>query len=320
MSKAFKIMSLTASVLILAGCIIFGIAMSALGWDFGKLSTDKYVFSTHYVAESYTAISVDGSTAAINLIPSEDDTTRVELYDKEEKEYSVFVKSGVLTVEIESRPWYADIGINLEDPMINLYIPEGKYTTLTVKTDTGDVIIPESYSFESIDISADTADVLCSASSDELIKIHTSTGDVKLDGLTAGGIDVTVSTGKIKLTNVISNGAASFKVSTGDIFLTDFSSKSLASTGSTGDVNLKNVLVEGKMEIERTTGDVTLTSSDAESIMIKTDTGDVSGTLLTEKIFSVSTNTGKRDVPNTHSGGLCEIKTTTGDIKIKLTP
>jgi DUF4097 and DUF4098 domain-containing protein YvlB len=58
--------------------------------------------------------------------------------------------------------------------------------------------------------------------------------------------------------------------------------------------------------------------SDAAELSIKTDTGDVTGTLLTEKIFDAKSSTGDVDVPKTGSGGKCEIRTGTGDIRIKI--
>jgi len=63
---------------------------------------------------------------------------------------------------------------------------------------------------------------------------------------------------------------------------------------------------------------VRLNTCDAESILIKTSTSDVTGTLRSEKVFLVKTSTGKVDVPESGSGGKCEITTSTGDIRIEL--
>jgi DUF4097 and DUF4098 domain-containing protein YvlB len=57
---------------------------------------------------------------------------------------------------------------------------------------------------------------------------------------------------------------------------------------------------------------------DAEEIIIHTDTGDVTGTLLTPKIFQVETDTGRVDIPESGSGGKCQIKTDTGDIQVEI--
>ena len=61
---------------------------------------------------------------------------------------------------------------------------------------------------------------------------------------------------------------------------------------------------------------MTLKDCDAAELEIKTGTGDVQGTLLSEKVFVVKTNTGKIQVPETVTGGKCKITTTTGDIRI----
>ena len=49
-----------------------------------------------------------------------------------------------------------------------------------------------------------------------------------------------------------------------------------------------------------------------------TDTGDVRGSLLSEKVFIVNTDTGRKEVPDTITGGRCEITTDTGDVKITI--
>ena len=94
--------------------------------------------------------------------------------------------------------------------------------------------------------------------------------------------------------------------------------KSLISNGDTGDITLKNVTATEKFLIERDTGDVNFENSDAYEIHVETDTGDVKGTILTEKVFITKTDTGKINVPQTHSGGRCEIETDTGDIIISI--
>ena len=59
-------------------------------------------------------------------------------------------------------------------------------------------------------------------------------------------------------------------------------------------------------------------ASDAEAIFVQTDTGDVTGSLLTEKVFSTRTGTGRVSVPQSVTGGRCEISTDTGDIRIEI--
>ena len=81
---------------------------------------------------------------------------------------------------------------------------------------------------------------------------------------------------------------------------------------------MEHFIASDKLNVVRSTGDVRLVGADAGEIHIETDTGKVSGSLLSEKIFIPRTDTGKIDVPKTTSGGICEITTDTGDIKITI--
>ena len=100
--------------------------------------------------------------------------------------------------------------------------------------------------------------------------------------------------------------------------MADVSCQSLTSSGNTGDLILRRVIASGDFSIERSTGDVSFDACDAATLSVTTDTGNVTGTLLTDKIFIASTDTGRVSVPKTSLGGKCEITTDTGDIKIEI--
>lgn len=68
----------------------------------------------------------------------------------------------------------------------------------------------------------------------------------------------------------------------------------------------------------RSTGYVRFDKCGAAELYVETDTGDVTGSLLSDKVFITDTDAGDVDVPKTASGGRCEIRTDTGDIKIEV--
>ena len=113
-------------------------------------------------------------------------------------------------------------------------------------------------------------------------------------------------------------GELAVEVSTGDAGLVDVRCQDLKSSGGTGDISLENVLVTDEIFIERSTGDVSFDGCDAAAIRVKTSTGDVTGTLLTDKVFWPKSSSGDVEVPDTKSGGDCEITTSTGDIRIHI--
>ena len=319
MSKAAKIWLIVAASLVMLGLLIFCGTIIMIKGDFGMLGTSKLEENRYNVNEDFESIAVDSDTADITFAPSEDGECRVVCLDRKNAKHSVKVTDGVLTIKIEdTRKWYEHIGISFNNSSITVYLPKTEYSSLSVSENTGDVYIPSNFKLEEIKVRTSTGDVGCYASVSGNVDIRTSTGKINIDGISVNNLTLSVSTGNITASSVKCKGDINITVSTGKTRLTNVSCKNLISDGDTGDMIMKNVIASEDFSIERDTGDVKIESCDAKNITILTDTGDVTGTLLSEKIFYVSTDTGRKDVPTTTTGGICKISTDTGDIKIKI--
>ena len=282
-------------------------------------SLSDYETNIHKINEEFDNISIKTDTADIAFVLSDDGMCRVVCYEDAKKSHSVKVQDGTLAVNVvNNKEWYDYIGVNIDSPKITVYLPEAAYSSLVIEESTGDIEISKDFKFKSIDISLSTGDVKCYASAVENITIAASTGDIYAEGISASSLDLTVSTGNVTVSSVTCEEDITIGVSTGKTYLTDVACKNLTSTGSTGDISLKNVISTEKISVERSTGDVTLDRSDAAELFIMTSTGDVEGSLLTNKVFIIKTDTGRIDVPNSIIGGRCEITTDTGDIKISI--
>lgn len=320
MRKQSAVWLVTAFSLILIGCIVFGGVMTAMGWDFSKISTTKLETNSYEIHESFADISILSDTADITFVPAEDLKCSVVCYEDVKAKHSVSVEDGMLSIKlVDSRKWYDYISIfHFGTPKITVSIPQGQYGALFVKSDTGDVEIAQDFAFENINISLSTGDVINYAPASKSIKINTSTGKINVENVSADTLDLTASTGNITVSNVICEGDVKIGVSTGKCHLTSLKCNNIGSTGSTGDIYLKNVTAYGNFSIDRSTGDVTFEACDAAEIYVKTDTGNVTGSLLSEKVFITETDTGRIIVPETTTGGKCKIITDTGDIKIDI--
>ena len=321
MKKATKVWLIVAASLVLAGLALFAGVVIAMQGDFTDLSTTRYETSEHEITEPFHSISVATDTADVVFLPSEDGKTSVTCYEAVKETHTVEVRDGVLSIKlVDTRAWYEYIAIRLDfkSPRITVRLPAGAYAALTVEGDTGDVEIPSDFSFASMDVAVSTGHITCHASAAGDMNLKTSTGSIRVQGVSAGTLSLTVSTGKITASDITSAGAMTVRVSTGDATLTDVTCTSLTSTGNTGDLSLQNVVAAGKMDIERSTGHVTFAACDAAAITVKTDTGDVTGTLLSEKVFLVRTDTGDVDVPRGTEGGVCEITTDTGNVRLRI--
>lgn len=278
MSKAVKIWVIIAAGLVIGGSIIFAGVMSMHNWNFTNLSTSKYETNTYEITENFTDILISTSTANIEFLPAEDQKASVVCKEYVNEKHVVAIKDDTLSIEVNNtKKWYEYIGINFGSPEITVYLPKNEYGALNTTSSTGAVSLCEEFEFKNIDVAV-------------------STGYILVEKVSAEAISLTVSTGKATVSDV--------------------NCKTLTSSGSTGSLYLKNVIASQSFSLKRSTGDIKLEKCDAAEITIKTSTGDVKGSLLSDKIFIASASTGKVDVPKTTSGGKCEIKTSTGDIKI----
>ncbi len=319
MKKKTKTWILIAASLFIAGCILFGGVMSMLKWDFKKLSTVKYETNTHIISEEFREISLITDTADIHFQPSDDGKCKVICYEEESLKHSVYVQSNKLTIQInDERKWYDHIGINFNTPKITVYLPLEAYDDLAVQSSTGDTEVAKEFTFKNIFIKTSTGHITNYASATEDLQIKTTTGSIRIDTISVGNLDLSVTTGKINARSVNCNEEFKIHVGTGDSKIIDTKCNTLISTGTTGDLTLKNVIAKGKISTKRTTGDVNFEQCDAAELYIKTTTGDVDGSLCSEKIFIVHTSTGDVTVPQTTTGGKCEISTSTGDININI--
>lgn len=288
-------------------------------WDFTRLTTAKFETNAYKIDETYQGISINTDTADVIFVPVDGEATEVICYEQEKVKHAVTVKDGTLTVEVvDTRAWYEHGGINFVSPKITVQIPRGEYGALRIDSATGDVEIPKDFSFERIEITESTGRVTCEASAEEQMKIHTTTGDIFVSGVHAGAIDLSVSTGKVTLQDTVCAGEVKINVSTGEARLARVDCKTLWSDGSTGSLSLTRVIASERFSLQRSTGSVWFDGCDAAEIFVRVSTGSVKGTLLSEKTFTASSDTGRVEVPRDTRGGKCEISASTGDIIVSV--
>ena len=270
--------------------------------------------------QEFNSFSIDTDTADIFFALSDDEKCKVECFEKKKVTHSVSVQAHKLTVKtVDERKWYDRI-FDFSKDKITIYLPQIEYANLSIETDTGDVVLPENFKFENIDVNGSTGDVTIQSSAVEQINVNVSTGDIQLKQITAKSMTLSVSTGDIFLQSVAIVNTLTVKSSTGDARLIDLTCNAFSFDGSTGKVELKNVVATQSFNINNKTGNVTFESCDAGEISVTTSTGDITGSLLSEKIFIVDSGTGRIDIPRTITGGKCELTASTGNIIIQIQP
>lgn len=281
MKKSVKVLLILAAIFVVSGLTAFIGVAASYNVDMTKLSTEKYETNTYEITEDFTNINVNVEMINITVMKSETETASVVCMESKKIKYDVSVSNGVLVVEVDNnRRWY-------------------------------------DFSFESVKINSHTGDVSLTSSSDE-VNIKLSTGNIKLENINIDNASLVTATGNHYLKNVVATNNVFIESSTGTITLNNVDCKNLTAITDTGRVKLTDVIATGRFEISTETGGVTLEDSDASKMNIETSTGSVKGTILTPKIFMARSDTGKINVPETTTGGICRIRTSTGNISITI--
>ena len=363
MSHTKKIWICAALICVLLGAVISGGTLAAIGFDFSRLNTMEFVTHTYKVRDpdthgsaspgasetegpnTYTAegtfsrISIDAAEADVRLIRSDTDECKVVCIESEKITHTVTVEADTLTiVRYDERKWYERSGIYWGDMSITIYLPGDSYDSLSVSTLSGDVTVPEEFTFDTVQV--DTAsgeiDFLAAANrslrlktlsgdltvaelTTENLTLQTTSGDMELTGLSADSMNISTTSGEIELENVTADTlfvkSTSGEIESDDVRVTDRMEFETVS----GDVRLTGCVSNGWLGVTTVSGDVKLNGCDCDVVLsILTTSGDITGTVLTPKQFLCSTN-GKVSVPFSKPvNSIFEANSISGDVRISI--
>ncbi len=267
-------------ILIIAGALISMGAFAYSGFNINMLSTVNYVTNTYEADGEFNNIKIDVDAEEIVFVLSDEDHAKVECTEPEKVPHNVSVKNGTLSIGVTSVKMTPwEIGIPMGKTQTKIYLPENEYGELSIDSDLGSIDIPKDFTFSEIKIDHDAGGIKCLASAKGDISIKTDVGKTELEGLTCENLFVESDTGKIQLT----------------------------------DVN-----ASGRFDLKTDVGGISFDGCDAGEISARTSTGSIEGTLLSDKVFTAKTDTGKVDVPDTKKGGKCDVSTDTGSIRIRI--
>lgn len=316
MKKSKKAWIAVAVILIATGIVIYVGTLLTVNFDFTRLNTVSFKTNTYNVEEPFTNISVMAAEGDVKLLPSDDGKCRVVCTEGEKIYHSVAVDNNTLTVErFDSRKWYECIGVYWGKMEITVYLPQYEYETLYIKSVSGNITIPEAFTLGKAEIKNTSGEVSFKSYVKNDLSVNTVSGDLHLSGVNSKNVDVQSTSGEIDLQEITSAEKISVKTVSGSINLSSINAKTYACKSTSGDIVFSNVIAAEGITVKSVSGNIELLSCDGDTLSIKTTSGDVSGSLLTQKIFITETESGDVDVPNTLSGGKCEIKTVSGNIE-----
>lgn len=305
--------------LVIAGVLLGSAAFAKLNFDIYKLEGLEMNTNSYEFSETVTAIQID-TVSDVRVEAVDAGPCRVVCTEAEGEIHEVTVDGGTLHIlRVDTRKWYQHIRLfNFRQPKVTVYLPKGAYTSLSVHLTAGDLHIAQQLRFDSLSFTGTAGDLTCLADVTDLAKIHVTTGDIELIGMEAGQLDLKLTTGDVEMEDVTCTGDVLLAQTTGDLEFTRVSCNNLSAEATTGDMELEDVIAAATFRLKNGTGDVHLDRCDGAELSLETTTGSVTGTLLSEKIFIAKTSTGSVRVPESTTGGNCEIKTSTGNIRMEI--
>ena len=339
MKKSVWITMIVAGGCILAGlaCIVVGFALG--GHNFMKANIESKDIT---VSEEFQNVRVDTVSADVTFVLSNDGACRVAVKDDGRMNYTVEVVDSTLTVSAERKsPWYKkpfSLFGGAEDASVTVYLPAKAYQSLIAETTSGDIEAECRLSVSGdVSLTVTTGDIEWQGSAESLsvkattgeislenmivvqkITAQITTGEARLSHVVCGSLDAHAGTGDIEVTDSEIAGQITAESTTGEIKLTRVTCDSLDSQTTSGRIELTDTTVTGHIRAKTNSGGIRLVRADAATLSLKTTSGSVAGSLRTPKVIYAHSTSGSVNVPRFTEGGLCEIETTSGSIRLTI--
>ena len=231
---------------------------------------------TYELRDQVDSIFVDCSEADVKLLPDDGNGYRVICNEADVIRHTVTSDRGELKIVRDKNSKSNVMVVNIPIEIL-IYLPEQTYREVKIGTSSGNIEVTRGYACTKAELTASSGNVSCASEVRNELTAHTSSGNVHLTGVR--GRNASVET-------------------------------------SSGDVSIENTVLQEKLTIRTSSGDIRLNGSDAPEIGIRTSSGDVWGSLLSPKVFRVTTSSGSVNVPESRGTQTCEIKTSSGNVTL----
>ena len=302
MTKTQKILLLVAAVLIALGIgLAFG-SMRAVDFRWSALDTDPVQEEVFYPEEPFDSIQVQNLGGDVEIGFHDGKECLVDTLSSQLKSYTVEVQDGVLFVtETEKQGKWTDY-VNLDigkQPGVTILLPEKEYKALRAESQSGDVAVTNALDFASASVICQSGDIRFAADVSDTLVLKTQSGEIEMNSRSCGKACIESQSGDAEVKNTALSG-------------------SLSVTTQSGEIDMENVTSQSSMTLRTQSGEIDMERCDAASLDIESQSGEVEATLLTGKTFDVESGSGEIDIPRTDEGGVCRIKTSSGDIRVRI--
>lgn len=220
----------------------------------------NYTTRTYEITDRYKEIMILAKDAKVSIEPSNDNNTKLAIYEKKRQPYSFFLQNDVLTIAPTKTKWYHLLRIGINHTEIKLYVPKLVLENIMVKSNSGHI---------------DIASLACNGS----ISIQTNTGRISLENISCQNFETKGNTGSLSLNKISAKESIFIKLNTGNVLVNDCSAPNIIIKTNTGKVRGK--LPSNTVFTARTnTGKIDIPTAPIGEVIgarceIKTNTGSI---------------------------------------------
>ena len=220
----------------------------------------RCVTITYEITDAYKKILIDAKEANVTIEASNDDRTKLVLFEDKKRPYVFNVQNSTLTVQMQKTRWYNLLRIGFKRSKIGIRVPKSILEALSIKAAVGSVDI------YSIVFRGD-------------IDIQTNTGRANICDISCKAFNAKSNTGNIIMNNLIAEDRVSIECDTGRVSLNECNAREFFVKTNTGSVSGKlptNTLFvvktnTGKIKVpQNIIGEVITTRCE-----VKTNTGNI---------------------------------------------
>ncbi len=322
MKHNYKRTAIVAIILILFGCLIYGITVAATGADIGSLNTMEYKQVTHTVTDAFTSIDIDAVECDVRLVLSENGSYTVSSGESEYIRSFVEVKDGTLYVKrVDTRPWYMYFGIFImkDDYHMTVSIPDTLYEEIRIKTASGNITLDDTFSMDALHIKSSSGDILCSANPKDTCSVQTVSGEIRVQNISSGEIRLQSTSGDIEAENLTSETTVDVQSTSGEIELEGVIAAHISVSSTSGDIGAMPASAVSQMILKSVSGKIGFAIHDTGYVSAETTSGNISGVVIDGSMFyNTKTVSGSVRVPHSDKNGAeCRLVTVSGNIVVQ---
>lgn len=316
MKRARKKSTVLAIVFISIGLSLILTSLLLSNFHLVTFSSLQFSDVPHKILRPFDSIQVEEIDCSIRILPAEDELCTVVSQEVPNLFNHVSVEDGVLTVRRQDeRAWHERILVfGSANPILTIYLPASHYTSLSLRSTAGNILVEAPISFETVNLKTVSGDISLKSKVTDSITLSANSGNIAAENQNVSDFSASAKSGNITLHHITASLLEASTTSGKLRFDTGITAENLFAESTKGDMVFTDVTVKKTLTVQAVSGNVAFFNIEFGDAYVENASGNVTGTLRTKKRFDVQSASGVILHPDTHEGALLRVRTVSGNV------